>query len=126
MAADDFKTYAARHRLQQLEANRAQCVADLAAAEASADAETAATAVQELANIEAQKQNIVALHQQYVRSQQVPEAPELSQEERHAKPIERMDYADVWEMSQGSRYGVDEHAFRAGMAEVARRRAKGE
>ena len=126
MAADDYYTHLARQQIQRLEANKAQCLADLQRAKADADYETAGSAVQELADIEAKKQNIVALHDQYVRSQQVPEPPELTPEEKAARPISAMDYGDVWEMSATSKYGVDENLFRAGMAEVARRRARGE
>jgi hypothetical protein len=37
-----------------------------------------------------------------------------------------MDWGDVWELSQKSKYGIDEAGFRAGMAEVQRRKARGE
>jgi hypothetical protein len=124
MAADDFYTFSARQRLQQLDANKAQCLADLQQAKAASDYDTAGQAVQEIANIEAQKQNIVALHQQYVASQRVPQAPELSQEERHAKPADRMDWSDVYEMSQKSKHGVDDDAFRAGCNYVIANRGK--
>ena len=126
MAADDYYTHLARQQIQRLEANKAQCLADLQRAKADADYETAGSAVQELADIEAKRQNIVALHDQYVRSQTPVEPPELTPEEKAAKPWSAMDYGDVWEMSATSKYGVDENLFRAGMAEVARRRAKGE
>jgi hypothetical protein len=126
MASADYYTHLARTQIQRLDASRAQALADLAAAKANSDYDSAGLAVQELADIEAKKANVVALHEQYVRSQTPVEAPELSQEEKHAKPIERMDYADVYEMANTSKYGVDENLFRAGMAEVQRRRAKGE
>ena len=126
MASDDFYTFTARQRLQQINANRAQCLADLEQAKASADYDSAASAVQQIANLEAEKQNLVNLHDQYVRSQTPVAPPELTQEEKHTKPWDRMDYGDVWEMTQNSKYGVDENAFRAGMAEVARRRTRGE
>lgn len=120
--ADDYYTLLARQQLERLEATKAQTLADLAAARANQDYDSAGNAVQDLANIEAQKQNLIGLHDQYVRSQQVPEPRELSAEEKAAKPVDRMDYGDVWEMAKNSKYGVDEDAFRAGMAEVARSR----
>ena len=126
MASDDYYTHLARQQIQRLDASKAQTLADLAAAKANSDYDSAGMAVQELADIEAKKQNIVALHDQYVRSQTPVEPPELTAEERHAKPWDKMDYADVWEMCQNSAHGVDENAFRSGMAEVARRRARGE
>jgi hypothetical protein len=37
-----------------------------------------------------------------------------------------MDYSDVYQMLKHSKYGVDDAAFRDGIAEVQRRRARGE
>ena len=108
MASDDFYTFTARQRLQQLDANKAQCLADLAAAKANADYDTAGQAVSEIANIEAQKSNLIALHEQYVRSQQTPVAPpELTPEERFAKPWDRMDWQDGLDLARTSKYGKD-------------------
>jgi hypothetical protein len=55
-----------------------------------------------------------------------PAAPPLSDEERAAKPLNRMNYQDVYAMLKHSKYGVDDNAFREGIAEVQRRRARGE
>ena len=126
MASDDFYTFTARQRLQQINANRAQALADLEVCKANSDYESAAQAVQQIADLDSQRANLVALHRQYVESQTPVAPPELSQEEKHAKPIEAMNYGDVYEMANTSKYGVDENAFRAGIAEVARRRARGE
>ena len=126
MASPDFYVYAAQQRMAEIEAQRAQSLADLAQYRATNDYQSAGQAVQEIANLDAQRQALVNLHSQYVESQRVPEPPELTPEEKAAKPISAMDYGDVWEMSATSKYGVDENLFRAGMAEVARRRAKGE
>ena len=124
--ADDFYQFSAKQRLQQINANRAQALADLENAKANSDYESAAASVQQIANLDADRNSLMTLHRQYVESQTPIAPPELSQEEKHAKPIERMDYADVWDMANTSKYGVDENLFRAGMAEVARRRARGE
>ena len=86
MASDDFYSFSARQRLQQINANRAQALADLEVAKANSDYESAAGSVQEIANLEAQRQALVNLHDQYIRSQQVPEPPELTPEEKAAKP----------------------------------------
>lgn len=96
MAADDYYTHLARQQLQRLDANKAQTLADLAAAKANSDYETAGTAVSELADIEAKRQNLVALHEQYVRSQTPVQAPELTPEERFAKPWDRITLKMVW------------------------------
>jgi hypothetical protein len=126
MASDDFYTYSARHRLAQISAERSQWLANLEQAKASADYDGGAQAEQAIANIDAETRNLHALHNQYVASQQAPERVELTQEEKHAKPWDRMDYGDVWEISNTSKHGVDLDAFKAGMQEVARRRARGE
>jgi hypothetical protein len=78
MAADDYYTHLARQQLQRLDANKAQTLADLAAAKANSDYETAGSAVQELADIESKRTNLLNLHSQYVRSQTPVEAPELT------------------------------------------------
>jgi hypothetical protein len=125
MAADDFYTYSAKHRLAQISAERAQWLANLEQAKASSDYEIGAQAEQAIANIDAETRNLHALHNQYVASQTPVQPPEPTQEEIAARPISAMDYSDVWRMSQNSKYGVDENAFRAGMAEVLRRRQQG-
>ena len=63
--------------------------------------------MQELADIEAKKANIVALHSQYVQSQQVSEPPELTPEEKAAKPWDKMDWDDGLELARTSKYGAD-------------------
>jgi hypothetical protein len=124
MASDDFYSYSAKHRLQQINADRAQALANLEQAKAAADYDTASDAVQQIANLDAESRNLHDLHSRYVTSQRAPEAPELTREERFAKPWERMDYGDVWDMVKD--HGADPEAFRQGMAEVARRKARGE
>ena len=129
MAAYDYYTHLARQQLQRLNANRAQTLADLERAKAEADYDSAGMAVEQLADIEAKKQNIVALHDQYVRSQTPVEPPELTPEEKHAKPWDRMNWVDGLEIARTSKYGADIDAndpnVQAGFAEVARRRARG-
>lgn len=107
MAADDYYTHLARQQLQRLDANKAQTLADLAAARANSDYETAGTAVQELADLESKRQNLVALHDQYVRSQYVPEAPEPTPEEKFARPWDRMSLQDGLDLAKTSKYGKD-------------------
>ena len=107
MAADDYYTHLARQQLQRLDANKAQTLADLAAAKANSDYETAGSAVQELADIESKRTNLLNLHDQYVRSQHVPEPPELTPEEKHALPWDRMSVADGLELARTSKYGKD-------------------
>jgi hypothetical protein len=82
--------------------------------------------VQQLANLDPELANLNNLYQRYQQSVNPPAAPPLSDEERAAKPLNRMNYQDVYAMLKHSKYGVDDNAFREGIAEVQRRRARGE
>jgi hypothetical protein len=87
--------------------------------------------VQTLADLEASKRNVLALHNQYVRSQQPPPAPpELTAEEKAAKPWDKMTWEDGLDLAKTSKYGRDlDHSdpnVQAGYREVAARRARGE
>ena len=130
MASDDFYTYSARQRLQQINAGRAHALADLEVAKEQADYDSAGAAVQQIADLEAQRQSLVNLHDQYIRSQQPPEQPEVTAEERFARPLERMTWEDGLDVSRNSQYGKDLDAndpnVQAGFREVMRRRARGE
>jgi hypothetical protein len=128
--ADDFYSFSARQRLQQISASRAQALADLEQAKASADYESAAASVQQIANLEAERQNLVNLHDQYVRSQTPVAPPEVSAEERHARPADKMTWDDALDLARTSKYGADldhnDPNVQAGYREVAARRARGE
>jgi hypothetical protein len=126
MAQDDFYLQAGSQRLAQIEAERAAALADLAAYKANGDRDSAAASIQQIANLDVELANLNNLYQRYQQSQNPPVPPEPTLEERRAKPWEKMDYSDVWEMSK-SKYGPpDEASFRAGIAEAQRRRARGE
>jgi hypothetical protein len=84
------------------------------------------SAIQSIADLDRQRADLMALYNQYWQSQHPPAPPEPSPEERAAKPLSHMNYGDVYEMLKNSKYGVDDNAFRAGIAEVQRRRARGE
>jgi hypothetical protein len=49
MASDDFYTFSARQRLQQINAGRAQALADLEFAKAASDYDSAGASVQTIA-----------------------------------------------------------------------------
>jgi hypothetical protein len=122
----DFYEQSARQRLERIEAERAAATADLAAHRANSDTYSAGQSIQQLANLAAEQDNIHRLYNNYVASQTPRQPPQLTDQEKLAKPTHRMNYNDVWEMSATGKYGVDERAFRAGMAEVQRRKARGE
>jgi hypothetical protein len=124
MANDDFLYRSAAKQYQVLQAGRDEAVANLSNARRYDDADAAAENIQYIANIDAQIRDLNDLCNRHVASQQPP--PEPSREERLAKPLNRMNYSDVYEMLKHSKYGVDHDAFREGIAEVQRRRARGE
>ena len=66
--ADDFYVFSAKQRLQQINAGRAQALADLEQ-KAASDYEGAAASVQQIANLDAEKNNLVALANQYALCQ---------------------------------------------------------
>jgi hypothetical protein len=128
--ADDFYSYAASQQIAKLDAAKAQQLADLARAKADADYDSAAQSVQEIANLESARQNVLALHEQYVQSQTPRQLPELSAEEKAAKPLHRMDWNDALDLAKTSKYGKnltwDDPNVRRGYQEVMARRARGE
>jgi hypothetical protein len=114
----------------QLEAQRAASLADLAVHRSNRDADSMAASIQELANIDAETRNLGALYQQYVASQNPPQPPEPSPEERQARPIHRMDWQDVTNLARTSKYARDiqpnDPNLIAGWNEAMRRRSRGE
>jgi hypothetical protein len=108
-----------------------RALAELQDAKAVSDYESAGVAVQTIADIEAQKANVVALYQQYIASQTPPAPPPpLTAEELAAKPAEKMDWNDGLAISRNSKYGRDlDHSdpnVQRAYAEIAARRARGE
>ena len=126
----DFYTETAQKRFQQIEAARAQALADLQQARAGGDHFLATESVQSIANLDAEARNLAALHQQYQASQTPVAAPEISAEERHAKPWDKMNYDDALELAKKSKYGADlshdDPLFQAGYRAVQARRQRGE
>jgi hypothetical protein len=126
----DFYIDAAAKRVQQLDAERAAAQADLVAHKASGDYDSASEAVQRIANIDAEARNVEDLYHRYVASQTPPQAPPSTDQERLAKPWNRMDASDVLELTRTSKYakGItwEDPYMRAGYSEAMRRRARGE
>jgi hypothetical protein len=122
----DFYEEAAKQRLETLEAAKMRALAELAEQKACNDTYSAAETVQTIATLEDQRQSLLRLHQQHVAAQNPPAPlPENDQEWLHKAP-EKMSYNDVARIMSKSKYGFDDAAFRAGIQEVARRRARGE
>jgi hypothetical protein len=126
----DFYRDSAERRLQQLTANRAATLADLEAHKLNDDYDAAAECIQQIADLDAAKQNLVDLHQRYVAANTPPAPEQLSDEEKHAKPWNRMTPQDALDLAKTSRYGKsldfnDPHVI-AGWHEAHRRKARGE
>jgi hypothetical protein len=127
--AEDFYVSAAAQRLSRLDAEKQQSLADLARARSNADYESAAYSIQQIANLEAERANLINLHQQYQASINPPRPPEPSKEERAARRWDQMDATDILNLARTSRHAADlqpdDPAFVAGMNEVIRRRQRG-
>jgi hypothetical protein len=117
--AEDYYTQVAKHRLGQIDAEKAAHQANLMQFRAEGDMDGGAHAAQQIANLEAERNNILALHQQHVNAT----AP---QPQRHwrDKRTEEMNYNDVAQMlietSSNPNPHFDEQAFRAGIDYVQR------
>ena len=126
----DFYRDSAERRLQQLNANRAAALADLEAHRLNADHDAAAECIQQVADLDAARQNLVDLHQRYVASQTPATPPEPSPEERAARPWNRKDWGDIVQLTQTSKYArnikPDDPALIAGWNEARARRSRGE
>src|SRR5262249_55214420 len=106
MAAQDWYTFSAGQRLAQIEAEKAQCLADLQYAKANGG--DGADSVQRLADLSAQARNVHALHDEYIRSQQPPPRVELTQEQRQALGPDQMTWWDHGlEIARNSKHGWD-------------------
>jgi hypothetical protein len=126
MASDDTPAYIARRGISEYDAEYTRKYADFQEALAGGDTLSATQYAKDMAKIREERKSFIEMYNEHVDAQRPPPSPpELSQEEKAAKPISAMDYGDVWEMSQNSKYGLDEDAFRAGMAEVRRRKLQG-
>jgi hypothetical protein len=86
--------------------------------------------MQNIANVRAERKNLVNEYNEEMARQQ-PRRPEyLTPEERAARPIEKMDWSDAVELARTSRYGrnlkADDPYMIAGWHEARRRRGRGE
>lgn len=128
--SDDFYTQSAGTRAVQIEAERSEALADLARARADGDIQNAAFYVQKLADLDAAGRNLLALHQNYVASQQPPVQEPATEGEIQARPWNRMTPDDALSLARKSKYASDldwnDPNVRAGWQEMQRRRRAGE
>src|SRR5262245_10023505 len=130
MSDEDFYTASARQRLERIEAERAAAQADLVAHRSNGDYDSAGYAIQQIADLDRQRENVIGLYNRYAASHQ-PRQPEyLTPEERAARPIEKMDWSDAVALARTSRYGqslkADDANMIRGWHEAQRRRGRGE
>jgi hypothetical protein len=102
--AEDFYWQAAKARSDQLEAELAAATADLQAYRRNGDSESAASTVQQLADLQAQRNNLATLWNQHVSAQRGSQ-PYVSQEARHARGPSEMDTQDIADIMNGSKVG---------------------
>jgi hypothetical protein len=80
--------------------------------------------------LEAERANLTALYQSYVASQQPSQPEQLTDAERFSRPWDKMTPDDALALAKTSKYGKnlswDDPNVRAGYAEAAKRRARGE
>ena len=128
--ADDFYTQAARSRAEAIEMQIAASRADLLVHRNNSDLQAAGEAVQTIANLEAERANLTNLYNQYVQSQQAPQPEVLTDEERIARPWNKMTPDDGLQLAKTSKYGKSldwsDPNVRNGYAEAQRRRYRGE
>jgi hypothetical protein len=126
--ADDFYLESGKARLQEIAVERADALAALERAKLQSDYETAGQAVQQIANLDAEHNNLAGLYNRYVASQQPP--PQPSAEERKARTWDRMDWQDIVDMTRQSKYAknirADDPNMIAGWYEGQRRSRRGE
>jgi hypothetical protein len=86
----DFYQDSAQRRLQQIEAERAAAMADLAAHRLNSDYDSAGQVIQQVANLDSERANLTALYQRYV-AENTPRQPEQrTQEELEHLPWNKM------------------------------------
>jgi hypothetical protein len=131
MAQKDFYISAGERRAAQLEAERAAAQADLTAFRAQGDYDSAAEAIQRLADIDSASRNLHNLYERYIQSQQPRYAPPENDAERMAKSWDKMSWQDGLDAAtHGSKYAsnldFNDPNVRRGYQEVLRRRSRNE
>lgn len=126
MAYDDDLLGAAEQQMRTLQAARARIQADLAEARAYGDPAVIGQEIQALANVDQQVQALSNLADRHARSQNPPAPLPQTAEEWRVKSADKMTWDDAYHVAAKSKHGVDMDAFKAGIAEVQRRRSRGE
>jgi hypothetical protein len=131
---DDFFISAAQRRANELAADLAEIDASLARARADGNSYAASEMIQNRANILAERRNLEASYNEYVRAQQPQQQVPTTEGEFMARAPERMTGEDVDRIFRKSKYARDINwsdpsvasRVQQGLAEVQRRKARGE
>jgi hypothetical protein len=127
----DFYQDSAARRLQQIDAERQAALADLSAHRLNSDYDSAGQVIQQIANLDSERQNLVALHERYV-AQNTPAPPEvLTPEELQNRPWYKLTAEQALQVAtEGSKYGKGltyaDPNVQAGWRESQRRKSRGE
>jgi hypothetical protein len=128
--SNDFYLDAARARANEIEMELSAAKTDLLAHRHNQDVQSAGEAVQRIANLTAEQTNLRSLCESYIASQQPPAQPELTAEERAARPWHKMTPDDGLAVARASKYGKsldwNDPNVQSGYAEAQRRRHRGE
>ncbi len=92
--SEDFYSASARQRLERIEAERAAATADLQAHRTNSDYESAGYAIQQIADLDRQRENVIGLYNRHVALQNPPQRY-VSEEQRVARQPGEMDAHDL-------------------------------
>jgi hypothetical protein len=130
MMSDDFETSSVKNRLHRLGYQRQLALTDLAEARATDDYSSGAEAAQTIANLDAEKANLIALYNRHIASNNPPPQIPQTAEEWRVKSADRMTPQDGLEVARRSKYGANldwnDPGVRAGYQEMMRRRQTNE
>jgi hypothetical protein len=132
MSQNDFYLSAAQQRATEIQMELSAARADLDAHRYNQDLSAAGEAVQRIANLTAEQQNLKSLCDNYVASMTPREPEALTDSERFARPWTKMSPQDGLDLAKTSRYvgekglSWDDPNVRSGYAEAQRRRSRGE
>src|SRR5689334_20677655 len=105
--ADDVETEVGNMLMQDYLASRTQAVANYQLAKSQGDYEGVKQAARHIALIDSEMQAVQSLHNRHIASQTPVHPPELTSQEKMAKPIEKCTWADTAEWASKSKHGVD-------------------
>jgi hypothetical protein len=105
-----------RQQVAKIDAALTRATADYQEAVTSGDEETAGLAMQNYADLAAQKNNLLSAYHQQLAAEQAAQPRQLTREQVNAMNLEDMGpEVRKWWMSQQSKHGFDPNAYDAGV-----------